>query len=52
MGGACLLGFDAGAELPDEGAEFSGDADFDFVVMKLSFAQHVEAVAEPQLGFP
>lgn len=52
LGSGCLLRFDAGAELPDEGAEFSGDADFDLVVMELSFAQHVEAVAESHLGFP
>ena len=50
--GAVLLGFDAGAEFPEEGGEFPGDADFDFVMMKLSFFEHFEAVVETSLGFP
>lgn len=47
-----MLGFDAGAEFPDEGAEFTGHGNFDFVMLKLSLAKSFEAVAETGLGFP
>lgn len=52
LGCGFLLCFDTGAEFPDEGAEFSCDADFDFVMMELSFAKHFKAVAEAHLGLP
>ena len=45
-------GLDLGAELPEESDEFPCDGDFDFIVMELAFAQHVEAVTETHLGRP
>ncbi len=52
LGCGSLLRFDAGAEFPEEGGEFTGNADFDFVVMELSFFEHLEAVTEAGLSFP
>lgn len=52
LGRGFLLRFEAGAQFPDEGAEFARDADLDFVVMELPFAQGVEAVTEAYLSFP
>ena len=48
----CAFGFEAGAELPDEGDELTGDGGLDLVVMHAAFAQQREAVAEAGLGFP
>ena len=39
-----VAGFDFGAELPEEPAEFTGDGDLDLVVMELAFSQRAEAV--------
>ena len=50
--GGGLLGFNAGAEFPEEGGEFAGYRYFDFVVMELSFPQGAEAVAEAGLSLP
>ena len=50
--GRRLLGFDSSAEFPDEGGEFTGNRNFDFVVMDLSFFEHFEAMAEAGLGSP
>ena len=50
--GGALPGFNAGAEFPEEGGEFPGNADFDFVVVELSFSQGAEAMTESGLGFP
>lgn len=47
-----MLCLNTGAELPDEGAKFTGDADLDFIVMELSFSEHFEAVTQAQLGLP
>lgn len=47
-----MLGFNAGAEFPEEGGEFTGDADFDFVVVELPFSQGAEAMTEAGLGLP
>ena len=47
-----LLGFDAGAEFPDEGGEFTSDGDFDFVVMHFSTLKSFKAGVEPELGGP
>ena len=52
MGSGGLLRFDAGAEFPDEGAEFARNADFDLVVMELPLKQHLEAMTEAHLCFP
>ena len=40
-------GFDPGAELPDEGAEFPGDGDLDLVVVHPAFGECFEAGVEP-----
>ena len=47
-----MLRFNTGPEFPDEGGEFPGHADFDFVVMKFAFPQGAEAVAQTGLGLP
>ncbi len=52
LGCGVLLGFDAGAEFPDEGGEFAGDGYFDFVVMELALFEHFETVTQAGLGFP
>jgi hypothetical protein len=52
VSGFGLLGFETGAEFPDEGGEFAGDGGFDLVVVHAAFAQQGEAVAEAGLGFP
>ena len=52
LGLRSLLPLNAGAEFPDEGAEFTRDADLDLVVMKLSLAEHLEAMTQASLGLP
>ena len=47
-----LLGFDLSSKLPDKGGEFSGDGDFDFVVMELALFKHFEAMTEASLSLP
>ena len=39
VSGFGLLGFEAGAEFPDEAGEFSGDGGLDLVVMQAALAQ-------------
>ena len=52
LGLRSLLRLNAGAEFPDEAAELARDADLDLVVMKLSLAEHLEAMTQASLGFP
>ncbi len=47
-----MLGFDAGSEFPEEGGQFTGHRDLDFVVMKLSFSEGVKSVTETGLSSP
>lgn len=47
-----VLGFDPGAQLPDEGAQLACDCDLDLVVMHSAPGQCHEAGVEPQLGVP
>ena len=47
-----MLGFDFGAEFPEEGTKFTGDRYFDFVVMELTLFESFEAVAQAHLSGP
>ena len=51
-GGWGLLGFDFGAQFPEERAQFTGNGHLDLVVMELTFSQCVEAMAQAGLGSP
>ena len=46
------VGFDASAQFPEEGTEFTGYGNFDFVAVHPALAQGFESCIEPQLGAP